>query len=341
MPNAIKYSALIQDLALKKGNFWIGTGDVPKGPTEDTDYWNGISPPAGGYTIYLNKPSGGPSIYIAADDTTLISLTNTISGQTFATTQQCFNYYYGETDKLLVNQDYPSNYPYIVMDGLVLNLDASITQSYPGSGNTWTDVNGLGPKNNGTLTNGPTFNPDNGGSIVFDGVNDSIFREAFLNVGNNFSIFSWIKPGNINVRNGIVGNSYPYSAREGFYFATATNYGGVVDSFFISVGNDIAYRTASNNSITRNVWNYVSAVVTNGGQDIKLYVNGAETTYRGGILSTGTVTYNTNQFYIGNRFNNTNEPFAGNIAQTLVYNRTLTAQEVLQNYNATKSRYGL
>ena len=47
MPNAIKYSASAQTLALKKGNFWIGTGDVEKGPTSTTDYWNGISPPAG------------------------------------------------------------------------------------------------------------------------------------------------------------------------------------------------------------------------------------------------------------------------------------------------------
>ena len=43
MPNAIKYSASAQTLALKKGNFWIGTGDVGKGPTSTTDYWNGIT----------------------------------------------------------------------------------------------------------------------------------------------------------------------------------------------------------------------------------------------------------------------------------------------------------
>ncbi len=79
MPNAIKYSASAQTLALKKGNYWIGTGDVGKGPTSTTDYWNGITPPAGGYTIYLNKASGGPSIYTAANDSQLVSLTNTIS----------------------------------------------------------------------------------------------------------------------------------------------------------------------------------------------------------------------------------------------------------------------
>ena len=55
MPNAFKYSLTNQTLALKKGNFYIGTGDVGKGPTSSTGYYNGITPPAGGYTIYLNK----------------------------------------------------------------------------------------------------------------------------------------------------------------------------------------------------------------------------------------------------------------------------------------------
>jgi energy-coupling factor transporter ATP-binding protein EcfA2 len=55
MPNAIKYNVSDETLALKKGNFYIGTGDVGKGPTSSTGYYNGITPPSGGYTIYLNK----------------------------------------------------------------------------------------------------------------------------------------------------------------------------------------------------------------------------------------------------------------------------------------------
>ena len=68
MPNAIKYNTSAETLALKKGNFYIGTGDVGKGPTSSTGYYNGITPPTGGYTIYLNKVSGGPSIYTATND---------------------------------------------------------------------------------------------------------------------------------------------------------------------------------------------------------------------------------------------------------------------------------
>jgi len=60
--------------------------------------------------------------------------------------------------------------PDIIRDGLILYLDAAEPSSYPGSGTTWTDLSGRG--NNGTLTNGPTYNSSNGGFLVFDGIND-------------------------------------------------------------------------------------------------------------------------------------------------------------------------
>ncbi len=63
-------------------------------------------------------------------------------------------------------------YGNIVKDGLVLLLDAAKKDSYPGSGTLWRDVSGNG--NNGTLTNGPIFNSNNGGSVVFDGSNDYV-----------------------------------------------------------------------------------------------------------------------------------------------------------------------
>ena len=229
--------------------------------------------------------------------------------------------------------------PHIVTDGLVLSLDAGNTKSYQSGSTTWFDRSGN--NRNGTLTNGPTFTSRNGGSIVFDGVNDYVSSSLNVNAGRNFSVFAWINPGSINVRNGIVGNSYSYSGRNGFYFSTATNYGGTLNTFFISIGNDIAYRTAANNSITLNQWNYIGGTITNGGQDIRLYSNGIETAYFGGILSSGSMTYNNNELFIGSRYSINMEVFAGSIAQVSVHNKILTAQEVEQNYNATKSRFNL
>ena len=230
--------------------------------------------------------------------------------------------------------------PPIVTNGLVLALDAGNTLSYVSGSTTWNDLSGNGFS--GTLVNGSTFSTDGGGSIVFDGSNDYVGRNTAINTGQNFSVFAWVKPGAINIRNGIIGNSYPYGFRTGWFFSTATNYRGVLNTFFISIGSDNAYRTANNNSIILNTWNYMGGTVTNGGQDIKLYVNGIETSYfEGGILTSNTIAYTTPEFYVGRRVNNTPEPFIGSIATTQIYDRILTSQEILQNYNATKTRFGL
>ena len=103
--------------------------------------------------------------------------------------------------------------PRVVTDGLVLCLDAGNVKSYPGSGTTWTDLSGKG--NTGTLTNGPTYSSANGGSIVFDGVDDRVSGTSF-NTGQNFTINAWIYPTLLGTtRRAIVANSYPYSGRAG------------------------------------------------------------------------------------------------------------------------------
>ena len=93
--------------------------------------------------------------------------------------------------------------------------------------------------------------------------------------------------------------------------------------------------------ITTNNWNYITATVSDGGNSIKLYKNGIETSYSTLNTSPGTITYTTNEFNVGYRFTGNPEPFSGNIASVKIYNRVLSAQEVLQNYNALKGRYGL
>lgn len=333
MPNTIKYSTTGDTQSLKDGNFYFGVGDVGKGATSGTSYWNGISPPTSGYTIYINKASNGPSIYVASNDTQLINYTKGFSGQNFTGATQCLNWYLTQSNYACVNRDYET----IITSGLSLCLDAGFTPSYSTSGVTWYDISYSG--NNGTLTNGPTFDSSNGGSIVFDGVDDYVVRNSSVNTGQDFSVFAWIKPGAINVRNGIVGNSYPYSSGSGWFFSTATNYNGNLNTFFISIGRDDAYRMASNSSLTLNTWNYVGGTVTNGGQNIKLYVNGVETGYSGGILATNTVNYTTQEFNVGRRYSANPEPFNGSISIVQIYNRVLSASEILQNYNAQKSRY--
>jgi hypothetical protein len=89
----------------------------------------------------------------------------------------------------------------IITSGLLLNLDAGNTASYPGTGTTWTDLSGNGY--NGTLTNGPTYSSSNGGTIVFDGTNDVASFGNILNIGlSSWTMSCWVK---FNYVSGIAG----------------------------------------------------------------------------------------------------------------------------------------
>ena len=507
MPNPIKYSTSAQTLALKKGNFWIGTGDSDKGPTSTTSYYNGITPPSGGYTIYLNKDSGGPSIYTAANDSQLVSLTNTISyittnyisnggnfangtsspflydysgaggvgqvvsiandkpyvgststnalelnynggkwmdttglltvGQTYTfsfwakitsgpsfaigwnnqngsgdtnswssggfslttswqrysqvftynaarnqfyfstrnqtvgtlavftefqlslgsapcgpgltTATESINWFLTQTDKMVFNIDYPS----IITNGLVLNLDAGFTPSITslptnivgGSYGSYTPTwYGLGSGgNNGTLTNGPAFNSANGGSIVFDGVDDyvptsvsvtnwavqpftisSFFKWSTGASNANYGFFELAGGGGSNWGMSHVprsGNFYFYWLKDG------VNEGHVASSSLIQ------------DNVTLNITITFNGVPANSGQqtlydNTKIYINGSEVSHSpagsAGVSSSSTL-------YVGGA----QYPMKGNIYNFLYYTRPLSSTEVSQNYNALKGRYGL
>jgi hypothetical protein len=342
MSNPIKYSTGSETLALKKGNFYIGTGDVGKGPTSSTGYYNGITPPSGGYTIYLNKETGGPSIYTVSNDTQLISLTNSIAGQSYTGVQQCFDYFYGQTDKVLVNQDYPADYPYIVMDGLVLNLDAGITQSYPGSGTVWTDVNGLGPKNNGTLTNGPTFSSDGGGSIVFDTADDYVPVSGMENYeytdGITVSVWHY-NGGSIRYRGVVTNGDFTGDRLGGFdlrygrenYFGGENN--GTILRWRITTNEGIIFL-----GIYANINEWHNYVGTFNNTISKTYKDGEF--WNSGSTTTSQLKTKTSSTTIG-LSPTTSEYLDGKLSNVQIYNRALSAQEVLQNYNAQKGRFGL
>jgi hypothetical protein len=342
MPNPIKYSTGSETLALKKGNLYIGTGAVGKGPSETTGYYQGPNVPSGGYVIYMNKEGvpGNLSYHSAANDAQLISFTNSIAGQSYTGVNQCFDYYYSQNDKVLVNQDYPVDFPYIVLDGLVLYLDAGITQSYSGSGTTWLDINGLGPKNNGTLTNGPTYNSANGGSIVFDGVDDYVTSTPVQ--PTLFTLSSWFKATGPPTNNDSTGGALITSSPQ--LFGGTVQYGlfysWLSERLIFLVQTNTEFLPTLNNNILRNtIYNVVGVY---NGEQRRIYVNG--------VLN-NTDNFTTNPIYPGSGEINTQigrwgfsgyeRNFNGNIFNTMIYNRALSASEVLQNYNAQKGRFGL
>ena len=323
MPNSIKYNTSAETLALKSGNFWIGTGDVGKGPTNVTGYYNGITPPSGGYTIYLNKESGGPSIYVATNDSQLISLTNGIAGASYTTVAQCLEYYVGQSDKICTNIDYGP----IITDGLVLNVDAGFTPSYPTIGTTWYDVSSGG--NNGTLTNGATFNSVDGGSIVFDGVDDEVvlpINSIFNTPSVTFEV--WANLQEINDRH-ILYVNWTANALE------VNSDRSVVMFNYSNTAGQVGSQTTSG-AINWNVWTHFVGTYDDSSQTLRTYINGV-------LLATRTSTPSTVYSVYVHKISGTNfgGEVKGKISITRHYNRALSASEILQNYNALKGRYGL
>jgi hypothetical protein len=106
----------------------------------------------------------------------------------------------------------------------------------------------------------------------------------------------------------------------------------------ISLGQDNCIKISNSYVFQLNSWTHIAVTVSGGGASIKLYANGVETSYGFSGGSARTLAYTNNEFNIGVRYS-ASEKFVGSISQVQIYNTTLTAQEILQNYNATKSRF--
>lgn len=216
------------------------------------------------------------------------------------------------------------HHPRIVTSDLVLYLDAANYRSYVGSGTTWNDLSLS--KNTSSLVNGPTYSSANNGYISFDGTND------YISVNSNANILSYSE----------------YTKIAWFYvttFSTANNIisGGVSGqhAFWLYVSNRLYAghngnwsTVTGNTTLSLNTW-YFGATTYNNTTGWKLYLNGVEDG-----SSINSTTFTGNQEILIGAYGAGNY-YSGRIGLVQVYNRTLTAAEILQNYNATKKRYGL
>ena len=229
----------------------------------------------------------------------------------------------------------------IVTSGLTLCLDAGNLKSYPTSGTTWTDLSKNG--NNGTLVNfsNPSpqtiWDPNNGGSIIFDGTND------YVDCGNNSIINTAVNTCTINVwfKQTVSAASYRFLTNKGpsdadENFGLAVHYTN--SKIYFDIGGSGPYIDTTY-LYALNIW-YNVCVTHNriaGSSALKLYINGTEipsTT----IQPTLTPVTNSSNFIVGSGRSNS-LPFPGNISIVNLYNRALSASEILQNYNATKWRF--
>jgi len=252
----------------------------------------------------------------------------------------------------------------MISDGLVLNLDAGNQTSFVGTGTTFKDLSTAG--NNGTLTNGPTYNLPNRGYFTFDGVDDYVNGVAIPSTSGNSSrtVMVWYKStanknivlldkGAITVDNaeqlfitytngvGIGAGSYP-----------PTNTGGIAVCFW---GNDLIYPIASSTLFDGN-WHFVAYTYDNSNTSVRICFDGnfATSVYQ---WNTSWTTNSSKPFVLPRSINTTNNPYwigqtraaywgyGGtysnvNIPMVQIYNRALTEAEILTNYNATRARYG-
>ena len=221
------------------------------------------------------------------------------------------------------------DYKNIITRGLVLHLDASALESYPSSGTSWYDISGNG--NDGTLSNGPTFNSGNQGYIIFDGTNDYMDSNAtssnFTFGTGNFTIDMWYYP------------LTSYAAANGYLIDLGSN-GTRLQMYYNNIyfyGANSTYALGSSGSgFAINNWYHI--VATRNGSDLTIYINGSsvgtgtngdnltENKYRIGAYGGATTGYN----------------FNGRISSVKIYKGVgFTSTMVTQNYNIQKGRFGL
>lgn len=333
MGNSIKYTTGTESNSLMKGNFRIGTGDVGKGPTSTTGFYRATAPPAGGYRIYLNNESvsGDIAYHTAANDAELIAFTNGIADESFTTVNESLNYFITQSEKMVFNREINE----FITDNLVYSIDTGFSSSYPEGGDTIYDMT-ASPTN---LTGNATFTD---GVLSFDGTDDMLSANAVskLQVANNFTFDLWIKPsivggGNLyQVLVGLMGDGF---ASNVIYIGNENNSKLARLTYQWGVSNNNPAVETSIGVFTYGVWNNV--VLTRNGGNIKFFVNGIQKYSSTGNELVTKISFD--KTVIGGTASFTSGRYSGEIGTVNIYNRELTASEILTNFNSTKGRFGL
>jgi hypothetical protein len=209
-------------------------------------------------------------------------------------------------------------FPNIVSTGLLVNVQAGNTSSYPGSGTTWTNlIDGTGY----TITSG-TYDSGNGGSISFNGTSTVVPIGTPLSAGTNYTMEAWVYAATTASDRNIIS-----SANNVFFISSGTLYGGVGGS----------YTLVSSASFPANVWKHVALTFNDSTNTMTLYINGTQVNQNTSV----TQSYISETLRIGSHFSggSTVAFWSGKIAQARVYNTELSAANILTNFNATKGGY--
>jgi hypothetical protein len=328
MPNAIKYSTTIPTGSLLKGTVALGVTTASiSGPTSTTGWYYGPNPPSSSlYQIFETAASGDPDVYCPQSNAELIQFVKT-KGATGANTSSLsasLAWIGTQSNLMAANFEYPN----IVTSGSLLNVDAGFVGSYPTTASNWYDLSGN--NSNGILTNGPIFDSANSGSIVFDGVDDFVPCTGSFTV-TSATFVTWIK------RNG------DQTQYAGILFSRGTNTTGM--NFYLSnqLGyhwNDVAatYNWASGLTIPNLTWCMIAISVTSTAATAYLCQTSGITTATNTTSHASSVL---NSINIARDSGGGGRFFKGNIAISQLYNRALSANEITQNFNALRGRFGV
>ena len=225
-----------------------------------------------------------------------------------------------------------NNYgPKIVTDGLVLCLDAADRNSHSGENlsSTWTN---LVTRDNYTITGSKSFLNQNGGILDFDGTDDYVTTNFNITGSINFTFSCWVKLDRVNLSTQVVADNS--SGATGFGIRIAGIY---YSPFGYGVEGATALVLTSSLPLNTSDWYNIVTVYTPNRIDSYInlyheYVTGTMSSVKEDI---------SNDMKIGTRTDAFDNDFDGKISMISVYSKALSANEVQQNYNATKGRFGL
>jgi hypothetical protein len=269
-------------------------------------------------------------------------------GPGLTTSGNCLNWFSIQTDKMIFNRDYPA----IITNGLMLNFDAGFSPSFatiPSNTNNTTvtplyDLSSVG--NNGTLANGPTYTPTNGGGIVLDGTDDT-YSITGISMGTSaFTLDCWFKYQDNSLYYPAIcfAGDYPSGDSQTGWGFGQNGTRGTYRFQMTQLGSQIGVELSS--MVSGTIYNFVGTRTISGSQQIlRGYVNGSLVGSATGNtifnLSTSTFGYTPTilkpqQYYAGGP-----NPPPATLYNIKAYTRDLSATEILQNYNAMKGRFGL
>ncbi len=226
------------------------------------------------------------------------------------------------------------HHPRIVTNGLVFYIDAANNRSYSGFGNTTYNI-AVSSAIGATISAGISYTSLNPQTFIATSDSNYLLSDYTLASGTSFTVFMWFKRQATSYWSALFGNEV-WNSGTGYVARLESS-----TTIRFSRGGDGVGIAYTNASFVSGNFNHYAFVKNTSGSDSYIYINGVQVA--NGSISDVSIA---KPFIFNNRWlNDGTAPSTGDSKQNqfsniAVYNRALTAQEVLQNYNATKSRYG-